>query len=70
MLHSAGKKIKIPEDDYPTYNAVELTKNGNLARIILEKQVYTLRIARSGKLILTKWAAEPAFPTFNELPDV
>ena len=54
MLHSAGEKIKIPEDDYPTYNAVELTKNGNLARIILEKQVYTLRITRSGKLILTK----------------
>ena len=40
MLHSAVEKTKIPEDDSPTYNAVELTKNGNVARIILEKQVY------------------------------
>ena len=54
MLHSAVEKTKIPEDDSPTYSAKELTKNGNVARIILEKQVYTLRITRSGKLILTK----------------
>ena len=54
MLHSAVEKPNIPEDDSPTYNAVELTKNGNVARIILEKQIYTLRITRSGKLILTK----------------
>ena len=54
MLHSAVEKTKLPEDDFPTYNAVELTKNGNIARIILENQVYTLRITRSGKLILTK----------------
>ena len=54
MLHSAVEKTKIPADDFPTYDAVELTKNGNVARIILEKQVYTLRITKSGKLILTK----------------
>jgi len=54
MLHSAVDKTQIPEDDSPTYNAVELTKNGNVARIILENQIYTLRITRSGKLILTK----------------
>ena len=54
MLQSTVEKTKIPEDDSPTYNAVELTKNGNLARIVLENQVYTLRITRSGKLILTK----------------
>ena len=57
MLHSAIEKTKIPEDDSPTYNAVELTKNGNVARIILENHVYTLRITRSGKLILTKQSA-------------
>ena len=57
MLHSAVEKTKIPEDDSPTYNAVELTKNGNVARIILENQIYTLRITRSGKLILTKQPA-------------
>ncbi len=54
MLHSAVEQAKIPEDGSPTYNAVELTKNGNVARIILEDQIYTLRITRSGKLILTK----------------
>ena len=54
MLHSAVEKTKIPEDESTTYNAVELTKNGNVARIILENQIYTLRITRSGKLILTK----------------
>ena len=40
MLHSAVAKTRIPEDDSLTYNAVELTKNGNVARIILEKQFY------------------------------
>ena len=54
MLHSAIEKTEIPEDDSPTYNAVELTKNGNVARIVLENQIYILRITRSGKLILTK----------------
>tara|TARA_B100000035_G_scaffold281439_1_gene262339 strand:+ start:430 stop:600 length:171 start_codon:yes stop_codon:yes gene_type:complete len=53
-LHSVVKDAKVPEDDSPTYNASDLTKGGNLARIILEKQIYTLRITRSGKLILTK----------------
>ena len=54
MLHATVEKPNIPEDDSPTYNAVELTKNGSVARIILENQIYTLRITRSGKLILTK----------------
>ena len=54
MLHSAVEKAKIPKDEAPTYNAVELTKNGSEARIVLENQIYTLRITRSGKLILTK----------------
>ena len=53
-VHSAVEKTKIPEDESPTYNAVELTKNGNVARVILENQIYTLRITRSVKLILTK----------------
>lgn len=38
----------------PTYNARDLTQRGELAQIILEGQVYTLRITRAGKLILTK----------------
>ena len=54
MLHSTIEKAQMPEDESPTYNAIELTKGGNLARIVLENQIYTLRITRSGKLILTK----------------
>ncbi|MEM8555678.1 MAG: hemin uptake protein HemP [Pseudomonadota bacterium] len=38
----------------PTYNAEDLTEGGQLAYIQLRDQVYTLRITRAGKLILTK----------------
>ena len=54
MLNSVLENAKVPEDDSPTYNAVELTKGGNLARVVLANQIYTLRITKSGKLILTK----------------
>lgn len=54
MLNSVLENTKVPEDDSPTYNAAELTKGGNLARIVLDNQIYTLRITKSGKLILTK----------------
>ena len=37
----------------PVYDARDLTRDG-LAAIILDGQVYTLRITRAGKLILTK----------------
>lgn len=38
----------------PAHRAEELTNGGNLAHIELNDQVYTLRITRAGKLILTK----------------
>ncbi|WP_082135264.1 hemin uptake protein HemP [Puniceibacterium sp. IMCC21224] len=38
----------------PAYDARMLTQNGDQARIVLDGQVYTLRITRAGKLILTK----------------
>ena len=38
----------------PTYDAARLTRGGNLAQIALADQLYTLRITRAGKLILTK----------------
>lgn len=41
-------------DDVPVYEAIDLTQGGDLARIKLEDQLYTLRITRAGKLILTK----------------
>lgn len=38
----------------PQHEAVSLTGGGQLAQIRLGEQVYTLRITRQGKLILTK----------------
>ena len=38
----------------PTYQARDLTENGDQAQIVLDDQVYTLRITRATKLILTK----------------
>jgi hemin uptake protein HemP len=36
------------------YDARDLIKDGGQANIVLDGQVYTLRITRAGKLILTK----------------
>lgn len=41
-------------DPTPLHEASKLTRGGNLARIALNGQVYSLRITRQGKLILTK----------------
>lgn len=38
----------------PVHDATTLTAGGALAQIVLHGQVYTLRITRAGKLILTK----------------
>ena len=38
----------------PAYDARDLTEGGDQARIVLDGQVYTLRITRAAKLILTK----------------
>ncbi len=38
----------------PVHSAEDLTAGGNLAQICLSDAVYTLRITRQGKLILTK----------------
>ena len=40
--------------DTPVWDAEKMTGENGLARIILNEQVYTLRITRAGKLILTK----------------
>lgn len=41
-------------DATPVHEAKVLTEGGSLARIALDGQIYTLRITRQGKLILTK----------------
>lgn len=38
----------------PVHDAVALTSGGPVANIVLNGQVYSLRITRAGKLILTK----------------
>ncbi len=37
-----------------TYDARDLIRSGSQACIVLDEQVYYLRITRAGKLILTK----------------
>ena len=41
-------------DGTAIYDAKDLIKNGTKAEIVLNEQVYILRITRAGKLILTK----------------
>ena len=43
-----------PDRDTPAYFANDLTKDGQTAFICHRDQIYTLRITRAGKLILTK----------------
>jgi hemin uptake protein HemP len=43
-----------PVPTLPLYDAQDLTQDGDLAQIRLDEQIYTLRITRAGKLILTK----------------
>lgn len=50
----ASEIMPRPVDLLPAYEAKDLTRGGDLARIKLEEQLYTLRITRAGKLILTK----------------
>lgn len=55
MVVNVAREITLrPEDTLPLYDATDLTKGGDLARIKLDDQIYTLRITRAGKLILTK----------------
>ncbi len=43
-----------PTPALPTYDARDLVQSESQARILLDGQVYFLRITRAGKLILTK----------------
>jgi hemin uptake protein HemP len=53
-FHSARETIQPAQNMLPTYSASDLTKGADQAQIVLGDQVYTLRITRAGKLILTK----------------
>lgn len=55
MTLCAPKQIQPPTGKTPPiYDAADLTQGGGLAQILLDDQLYTLRITRAGKLILTK----------------
>lgn len=42
------------QDGFPLYDARALIGDGVMAKLVLDGQIYTLRITRAGKLILTK----------------
>ena len=53
-LHTRAEMISAPSQDLPAYSASDLTNGGDQAHIVYEGKIYTLRITRAGKLILTK----------------
>lgn len=42
------------ESRMPAYDARELTDTGGMAALLLDGKIYTLRITKQGKLLLTK----------------
>ncbi|WP_293576952.1 hemin uptake protein HemP [Phaeobacter sp.] len=52
--HATTTTATAATEVFPTYHAEELARGGNQARILLNGQIYSLRITRAGKLILTK----------------
>ncbi len=48
------RRVAVPLLRVPLHEATDLTAGGHLAQIALADQIYTLRITRAGKLILTK----------------
>ena len=52
--HPADLPNTLIVETIPVHDATRLTDGGTQARIVLNGQVYSLRITRAGKLILTK----------------
>lgn len=48
------KMMTTSEETPPLYDVLTLTDGGRLAHIKLDDKLYTLRITRANKLILTK----------------
>ena len=47
-------RMQSPAETIPTHDARALTAGQIMAQITLDGQIYTLRITKAGKLILTK----------------
>lgn len=59
LRHQCGQMTEAPQavqrsQPLPSHDARNLTMGGMQAQIDLDGQIYTLRITRAGKLILTK----------------
>lgn len=54
MIRAQTSTDPDPIAESPCHDARTLTGGASTARIVLDGQVYTLRITRAGKLILTK----------------
>ncbi len=54
FIHNPEQTTPSQENRLPTYKAETLVQNQGQAHIVLGDQIYTLRITRAGKLILTK----------------
>lgn len=54
MQHMTFDQTRTVQANLPCYSAQDLTQGGKIAHIQLGDQVYTLRITRAEKLILTK----------------
>lgn len=48
------RQTSLPDTGIPVHDATALTEGGIQAQLLLNGQVYFLRITRAGKLILTK----------------
>lgn len=53
-LSDLNSLTSLPVSTAPVHDALALTEGGAQAQLVLNGQVYTLRITRAGKLILTK----------------
>lgn len=53
-MQTIPPKVSNASEILPVHRAQDLTKGGIRAHIQLGDQLYTLRITRAGKLILTK----------------
>ncbi|MEM6374915.1 MAG: hemin uptake protein HemP [Pseudomonadota bacterium] len=48
------RMVSTSDETPPVYDVLTLTEGGRLAHIKLDDKIYTLRITRANKLILTK----------------
>lgn len=54
MIRAQNREQPELKPDPRCHDARDLTAGDSTAQIVLDEQVYTLRITRAGKLILTK----------------